>query len=187
MSKRIVILGAPGAGKGTQARAICEKLALPTFSTGAMLREEIAAGTELGKTAQELINQGCLVPDEVINPMVARTLNSEKFAEGFLADGYPRSVAQAQNLKKVLAEMGTDLDLVINIDVDLEAVVGRMLHRAEIEHRADDTEPVIRHRLKVYHETTEPVVEYYRNEGILLEIDGNGTIEEVWERIEKQL
>lgn len=187
MSKRLVILGAPGAGKGTQAKRICEHLVIPTFSTGMMFRTHMENQTPLGLEAQKYISQGNLVPDTVTDPMVKETLSEGKYANGFLADGYPRNLSQAEYLEQVLAEQGYQLDQVINIDVDLEAVVGRMLHRAEIEHRPDDTEPVIRHRLEVYAQSTAPLVEYYTNNGLLVNVDGNGNIDEVWERLVKIL
>ena len=187
MKKRLLILGAPGAGKGTQARKICELLDIPTFSTGEMLRSQMKAGTELGKKAKELIDRGELVPDSVISSLVEAELQSPRYREGFLADGYPRNLEQARFLDRVLKNMGTQLDAVINLDVRLEDVVGRLLKRAEIENRSDDTEPVIRRRLQVYQEQTEPLVRYYREAGLLIDIDGNGSIDQVWESIAAQL
>lgn len=187
MKKRLLILGAPGAGKGTQARKICELLDIPTFSTGAMLRSQMKAGTELGKKAKELIDRGELVPDSVISSLVEAELQSSRYREGFLADGYPRNLEQAHFLDQVLKNMGTHLDAVINLDVELEDVVGRLLKRAEIENRSDDTEPVIRRRLQVYKEQTEPLVRYYREAGLLINIDGNGSIDQVWNSIAAQL
>ena len=187
MKKRLVILGAPGAGKGTQARNICELLAIPTFSTGAMLRAQMQAGTELGNKAKELIDRGELVPDSVIGALVEAELKTDRYRGGFLADGYPRNLEQARFLDQVLKDMGTQLDAVINLDVNLEDVVGRLLKRAEIEHRSDDTEPVIRRRLQVYQEQTEPLVRYYREADLLINIDGNGSIDQVWDNIAAQL
>lgn len=187
MKKRLLILGAPGAGKGTQARKICELLDIPTFSTGEMLRSQMKAGTELGKKAKELIDRGELVPDSVISSLVEAELQSPRYREGFLADGYPRNLEQAHFLDRVLKNMGTQLDAVINLDVRLEDVVGRLLKRAEIEKRSDDTEPVIRRRLQVYQEQTEPLVRYYREAGLLINIDGNGSIDQVWDSIAAKL
>lgn len=187
MKKRLLILGAPGAGKGTQARKICELLDIPTFSTGEMLRSQMKAGTELGKKAKELIDRGELVPDSVISSLVEAELQSPRYREGFLADGYPRNLEQAHFLDQVLKDMGTQLDAVINLDVNLEDVVGRLLKRAEIEKRSDDTEPVIRRRLQVYQEQTEPLVRYYREAGLLINIDGNGSIDQVWDSIAAKL
>lgn len=187
MKKRLLILGAPGAGKGTQARNICELLDIPTFSTGAMLRSQMKAGTELGKKAKELIDRGELVPDSVISSLVEAELQSPRYREGFLADGYPRNLEQAHFLDQVLKNMSTHLDAVINLDVELEDVVGRLLKRAEIENRSDDTEPVIRRRLQVYKEQTEPLVRYYREAGLLINIDGNGSIDQVWDSIAAHL
>lgn len=187
MIKRLVILGAPGAGKGTQARRICELLDIPTFSTGAMLRAQMQEGTELGIKVKELINRGELVPDSIISSLVESELKSERFSRGFLADGYPRNLEQAHFMDSVLQGLDTQLDAVINLDVDLEDVVGRLLKRAEIEHRSDDTEPVIRRRLQVYHEQTEPLVRYYREAELLINIDGNGSIDQVWDCIKSKL
>lgn len=185
--KRLVILGAPGAGKGTQAKNICQLLQIPTFSTGAMFRSHIQNQTELGKLAQAKIEKGELVPDEITNPMVQETLGQDQYAGGFLMDGYPRSVAQAQYLEGVLDGLQIKLDGVLNIDVNLEDVVARMLKRAQIEHRPDDTEPVIRHRLEVYQLETKPLVDYYQRSGLLLSVDGNGSIEQVWQRLQAVL
>lgn len=187
MTKRLVILGAPGAGKGTQAKNICEYLGIPTFSTGAMLRSHMQAKTELGEMAQQYTTRGELVPDSVINPMVAQTIAEEKFADGFLADGYPRSVAQAEYFNTVLRKLDVELDMVLNIEINLESVVSRLIKRAEIEHRADDTEPVIRHRLEVYQSTTKPLVDWYDASGLLVSVDGDGTVAEVWQAIKAVL
>lgn len=185
--KRLIILGAPGAGKGTQAKSICELLDIPTFSTGAMFRAHMEQGTDLGKQASAIIDRGDLVPDSITCPMVKQTLQAEQYANGFLMDGFPRSLEQARYLSKTLEELDIKLDAALNIDVNLDDVVARMLKRAEIEHRPDDTEPVIRHRLHVYKEQTKPVVDFYRESGLLLNVDGNGSIEEVWIRIKDAL
>lgn len=185
--RRLLLVGPPGAGKGTQAGRVCDLLGIDTLSTGQVFRENIAAGTELGNLAQDFMSKGEFVPDEVTNALVADALKSERFADGFLLDGYPRSLEQAEYLDTVLAEAGQSLDLVLEIDVNTDDLVGRLLKRAEIEGRADDTEPVIRHRMEVYQERTLPLMQYYRDKGLLSVVDGNGTIDEVWGRIEAAL
>lgn len=185
--RRLLLVGPPGAGKGTQAGRVCDLLGIDTLSTGQVFRENIAAGTELGNLAQDFMSKGEFVPDEVTNALVADALKSERFADGFLLDGYPRSLEQAEYLDAVLAEAGQSLDLVLEIDVNTDDLVGRLLKRAEIEGRADDTEPVIRHRMEVYQERTLPLMQYYRDKGLLSVVDGNGTIDEVWGRIEAAL
>ncbi|MCD4549836.1 MULTISPECIES: adenylate kinase [unclassified Schaalia] len=179
----IILLGPPGAGKGTQAQRIAEKLGIPAISTGEIFRANMASGTELGKRAQEFMDRGEFVPDSVTNPMVKARLAAPDTEKGFLLDGYPRTVAQAHVLRDVLADLGRSLDLVLAIEVDEDEVVARMLKRAEEQHRSDDTEPVMRHRLEVYREQTEPIATYYADQDLLETIDGSGSIDEVWERI----
>lgn len=185
MSFRLILVGPPGAGKGTQATLLAEKLDIEHFSTGEMFRSAIKAGTEFGKLAAEYIEKGNFVPDEVTNGLVREKLAS--FGErGFLLDGYPRNLAQVEFLDEALAADGYAIDAVIEIDVDDDDVVGRLLKRAEIEHRKDDTEEVIRHRIDVYHEQTAPLIEVYSKRGLVKKIDGNGSIDEVHERIMAQ-
>lgn len=184
---RIVLLGPPGAGKGTQAARIAEKFGIPAISTGEIFRSNMAEGTELGLRAKAYIEKGELVPDTVTNPMVAARLGAPDTANGFLLDGYPRSVGQAKVLGQALAKMGIALDAVLEITADEETVVARMKKRAELEKRPDDTEDVIRHRLVVYRETTEPLATYYADNDLLLQVNGDGTVDEVWERIQTAL
>ena len=184
---RILLVGPPGAGKGTQAKRICDKLGIRQLSTGEVFRDNMARQTELGKLAQDFITKGEFVPDEVTNPMVANALRSDEYAGGYLLDGYPRSLEQARYLDEVLTADGHALDLVIELEVGMDEVVDRLLKRAEIEGRADDTEPVIRHRMEVYAEQTAPLVEFYADKGLLRKVDGTGTIDDVWERIEELL
>lgn len=183
----ILILGAPGAGKGTQSKRISEALGIPMVSTGAIFRQNMADGTELGNKAKAYMEAGEFVPDTVTNPMVKARLQAPDAQNGFLLDGYPRTLDQAHYLRDALAEDDRDFDLVLEINVDFDEVVKRMLHRAETEHRSDDTEPVIRHRLEVYREQTEPMVTYYADQDKLVQVDGEGTIDEVWERVHKVL
>lgn len=170
---RIVLVGPPGAGKGTQAVLLSEKLGVPHISTGDLFRANISENTELGQTAKRYIDAGELVPASVTNDMVKARIAEADAAEGFLLDGYPRSVEQADALKDMLVEMGTDIDAVLEFVVDEETVVQRMLARG----RADDTEDVIRNRMKVYREETEPLLDYYA--GKLVTVDAVGEVEEI--------
>lgn len=183
----VLILGAPGAGKGTQAKNISKALNIPAISTGAIFRQNMADGTELGNRAKAYMDAGEFVPDAVTNPMVKARLEAPDAQNGFLLDGYPRTIDQAYYLRDALAETGRDFDLVLEVSVDFDEVVERLLKRAEVEGRSDDTEPVIRHRLEVYHEQTEPMVTYYADQDKLVQIDGLGTVDEVWDRICKVL
>ncbi|MFI2754326.1 adenylate kinase [Cellulomonas sp. P22] len=183
MSARLVLLGPPGAGKGTQASRLAERLGVPAISTGDIFRANITGGTELGRKVQEYTAVGALVPDEVTNAMVRDRLAQPDAAEGFLLDGYPRNVAQVAELDAILAELGRDLDVAVEITADAEVVVERMLGRAEIEGRVDDTEPVIRHRLEVYALQTAPIADVYAERGLLVRVDGLGAVDEVTERL----
>lgn len=184
---RLVIMGPPGAGKGTHSKTIADTLQVEWISTGDMFRSHIKEQTELGVLAQSFISRGEFVPDEVTDKMVAERIMGIAEYPGFLLDGYPRSIAQAQTLDAELGEAGLTLDQVFYLDVSPEVVIGRLLHRAEIEGREDDTEPVIRHRLEVYFENTQPLLNYYEAAGKLLRIPGEGTIEEVHGRVEAAL
>lgn len=179
----IILLGPPGAGKGTQAKRIAERLGIPAISTGAIFRTNMSEGTELGKQAALYIDRGEFVPDSVTNPMVKARLAAPDAKNGFLLDGYPRTLDQAHVLRDMLADLGITLDLVLEIEVDEDEVVARMLKRAEEQHRTDDTEPVMRHRLEVYREQTMPMATYYADQDLLEVVDGSGTIDEVSERI----
>lgn len=179
----VILLGPPGAGKGTQAARISERLGVPAISTGEIFRSNITEGTELGQRAQAYMERGEFVPDSVTNPMVRARLSAPDTAPGFLLDGYPRTLDQAHVLRDMLADLGRTLDLVLEIEVDEDEVVERMLKRAEELHRADDTEPVMRHRLEVYHAQTEPMATYYADQDLLEVVDGIGTVDEVSARI----
>lgn len=179
----IILLGPPGAGKGTQAKRIVERLGIPAISTGAIFRTNMSEGTELGKQAAFYIDRGEFVPDSVTNPMVKARLAAPDAKNGFLLDGYPRTLEQAHVLRDMLADLGIGLSLVLEIEVDEDEVVARMLKRAAEEHRTDDTEPVMRHRLEVYRKQTMPMATYYADQDLLEVVDGSGSVDEVSERI----
>ncbi|MDO5729800.1 MAG: adenylate kinase [Actinomycetaceae bacterium] len=179
----LILLGAPGAGKGTQAKRIAQALNIPAISTGAIFRQNMADNTELGRRAREYMDAGEFVPDTVTNPMVSARLNAPDTAGGYLLDGYPRTLDQAHYLRDALAQRGREVSLVIEIVTDEEEVVQRLLKRAQQENRSDDSEPVIRHRMEVYREQTEPMATYYADQDKLVQIDGIGSVDEVWERI----
>ncbi|WP_211228213.1 adenylate kinase [Actinomyces dentalis] len=183
MSARMVLLGPPGAGKGTQAARIGERLGIPAISTGDIFRAHVAGSTELGRRARAYMDKGEYVPDSVTNAMVADRLTEDDAASGFLLDGYPRTAAQVDALDDMLSERGEALDVVVEITADADAVVERLLGRAAEQGRADDTEPVIRRRLEVYAEATAPLAAIYEGRGLLLRVDGMGGIDEVTDRI----
>ena len=183
MCARMVLLGPPGAGKGTQAARIGERLGIPAISTGDIFRAHVAGSTELGRRARAYMDKGEYVPDSVTNAMVADRLAEDDAASGFLLDGYPRTAAQVDALDDTLSERGEALDVVVEITADADAVVERLLGRAAEQGRADDTEPVIRRRLEVYAEATAPLAAIYEGRGLLLRVDGMGGIDEVTDRI----
>lgn len=180
---RLLIIGPPGAGKGTQAVKIAEKLNIPAISTGDIFRQNIKEETELGKEAKSYIDSGNLVPDSVTNRMVRARLAEDDTKGGFLLDGYPRNVAQVGELDTILADMGQEIDQVLLLVADNDELVQRLLGRAAEQGRSDDNEEVIRHRLKVYEDETAPLVAIYTERGLVTEINGLGEIEEVTERI----
>ncbi len=206
----IIFLGPPGAGKGTQAKILVEKYGIPQISTGDMLREHVANGTELGTKAKEYMEKGQLVPDEIILSMVKERLSQPDAQKGFILDGFPRTVAQAEALDKMLDEMGKKIEFVLALIVPDEELVTRLTGRrtckkcgmmyhikfkppkvegkcdacgGELYQRPDDNEETVRNRLKVYHEQTAPLIEYYRNKGVLFEVDGNKSIEEITQQL----
>ena len=183
MSTRLVLLGPPGAGKGTQAARLAERFGVPAISTGDLFRANIKGGTPLGRTVQEYTSRGALVPDSVTNDMVRDRLAQDDAAEGFLLDGYPRNVAQVGELDAILADAGLTLDLAVEITADADIVAERLLKRAEIEGRDDDTEDVIRHRLDVYAQETAPIAQVYAERGLLVQVDGIGDVDAVTERL----
>ena len=183
MSSRLVLLGPPGAGKGTQAARLAEKLGVPAISTGDIFRSNIKNGTELGRRVQDITASGALVPDELTNELVRDRLAQADAVDGFLLDGYPRNVAQVAALDEILAAAGTELDLAVELTVDPQVVVDRLTKRAQIEGRADDTEDVVRHRLDVYAEQTAPISRVYAARGLLVQVDGLGEVDEVTARL----
>lgn len=180
---RIVLLGAPGSGKGTQAALLVEKLKLPHISTGELLRSAVEAGTELGQKAREIMRRGELVSDDIMLGLIEERLSRDDLKNGFILDGYPRNIEQAEVLDGLLERMGQPVNEALQIDVDTELVVQRIAGRAAEEGRSDDAEEVVRNRLRVYAEQTAPVVEYYAAKGVLSRVLGHGTVEEVHQRI----
>ncbi|WP_194611280.1 adenylate kinase [Clostridium vitabionis] len=204
---RIVMLGAPGAGKGTQADRISEKYRIPHISTGDIFRSNIKAGTDLGKKAKEYMDQGLLVPDEITIGMLLDRIGGEDCREGYILDGFPRTIPQAESLTDALAKRGEKIDFAINIDVPDEAIIGRMSGRRaclkcgatyhivsmppkkegicdrcgeKLVIRDDDKPETVQKRLKVYHEQTQPLIEYYEKQGVLRTVDGTQPLERVF-------
>ncbi|TQL03386.1 adenylate kinase [Cellulomonas sp. SLBN-39] len=183
MSARLVLLGPPGAGKGTQAVRISERLGVPAISTGDIFRANITNGTELGRKVQDITASGALVPDDLTNALVRDRLTQADAVDGFLLDGYPRNVAQVAALDEMLSAAGLSLGAAVELTVDPQVVVDRLTRRAQIEGRADDTEDVIRHRLDVYAEQTAPISQVYAARGLLVQVDGLGDVDEVTGRL----
>jgi len=180
---RLIILGPPGAGKGTQASRIAEHYGIPAISTGDIFRANIKGETPLGLQVKEILASGGYVSDAITNEIVADRLTQDDCAPGFLLDGYPRTLAQVDALDGMLATSGGALDHVLELTVDDDAVVDRLLKRAEVEGRSDDTEEVIRERMAIYHRETRPLSDTYRGRGLLVEVDGLGEVDEVTERV----
>jgi adenylate kinase len=180
---RLLIMGPPGAGKGTQAKFIAEHFKIPAISTGDIFRANVSRGTPLGVQAKKYMDAGEYVPDEVTNLMVRDRIDEPDAVNGFLLDGYPRTLAQVEELDGMIAFTGHRLDAAVALTVDEDEIVQRLLQRAESEGRADDTEDVIRRRQEVYAEQTAPLIDVYRNRGILVEVDGLGEVDEVTARI----
>ena len=180
---RLLIIGPPGAGKGTQATRIAEELGIPAISTGDIFRKNISEQTELGREAKSYIDAGNLVPDEVTNRMVRDRLRQDDARDGFLLDGYPRNTAQVAELDAILGELGQSLDRVLLLTADDDELVQRLLGRAAEQGRSDDTEEVIRHRLEVYRAETAPIIGVYEQRDLVARVDGLGTVQEVAERL----
>ena len=176
-------MGPPGAGKGTQATLLASRLGIPHISTGDIFRANVAQGTELGKEAQRFMDAGEYVPDTVTNAMVRDRLTHDDCRPGFLLDGYPRTIEQVAELDAMLRSAGQKLDVVVELTVDIDEVVTRLVKRAKDQGRSDDTEEVIRRRLEVYFEQTAPLIDTYSQRGLLVRVDGMGRIEDVSERL----
>ena len=179
----IIMFGAPGVGKGTQSKLLSDKLGISHLSTGEKFREEIENGSEYGMMAKSYIDKGELVPDEITIEFVKDILSDEQYKKGCIFDGFPRTMNQAEILKKILMKMGNDIHKVINLSADDKVIMDRLLNRG----RQDDTEEIIKDRLKVYKENTEPLIQYYGNQNLLLDIESSGDGEEVNETILKKL
>jgi adenylate kinase len=180
---RLILMGPPGAGKGTQAKVVADHFGVPAISTGDIFRYNVSEGTELGVKAKEFMDAGEYVPDEITNLMVRNRIDEPDAEPGFLLDGYPRTLAQVEELDGMIKHTGHQLDAVVVLTVDAEELVQRLLQRAETDGRSDDTEDVIRRRQEVYAEQTEPLIGVYRNRNLLIEVDGMGEVDEVTKRI----
>lgn len=187
MSARLIIVGPPGAGKGTQAGRIAEAFGIPAVSTGDIFRKNVAEGTPLGVQAKAIMDAGDYVPDSLTNELVKSRLHEADAEGGFLLDGYPRTVGQVEYLDALLAEQGTGIDAVIQLVADQDELVGRLLKRAEEQGRSDDNEETIRRRQQVYTEQTAPIVAAYGERGLVVDVDGLGGIDEVGDRIQAAL
>jgi adenylate kinase len=180
---RMILMGPPGAGKGTQAQVVAERYSIPAISTGDIFRKNVSEGTELGIQAQRFMDAGEYVPDELTNLMVRNRIDEPDADRGFLLDGYPRTLAQVEELDGMIKHTGHVLDAVVVLTVDQEELVQRLLQRAETEGRADDTEDVVRRRQEVYHDQTAPLIDVYRDRGLMIEVDGMGEVDEVSKRV----
>jgi len=186
-ARRMVLLGPPGAGKGTQAQLLIDRLGILQISTGDMLRAAVAAGTDIGRRARAYMDRGELVPDAVVIGVAEERLAQDDAQSGFVLDGFPRTTAQAEALDALLEKLGTNLERCVALVVDEDSLVTRLLGRAELEGRSDDSEETIRTRMRVYRTQTAPLVDYYRRRGILAEVNGLGSVDEVAKRIEEAL
>ena len=184
---RLLLIGAPGAGKGTQAEKLAEAFQIPAISTGDIFRHNVKNETELGKQAKAFMDRGEYVPDSLTNALVRDRLSHADAIEGFLLDGYPRTADQVVELDDILSAQGNKLDVVVQLTADTDEVVRRLLNRAIEQGRADDTEEVIRRRLEVYEAETAPLTSVYAGRGLVVMVDGLGAIDEVTERIREAL
>lgn len=184
---RLVLLGAPGSGKGTQAARLKEHLQVPHISTGDLLRAEVAAGTPLGLEAKAIMARGDLVSDDILLGMLEDRFSREDTRAGFILDGYPRNLAQAAALDALLKKLGVQFDAAVQLEVDNEQIIDRLAGRAQAEGRADDSPESVRHRLDVYDQQTAPVIAFYREHDQLTVVDGVGSLDEVFARIVKAI
>ncbi len=184
---RLLLIGPPGAGKGTQAAILAQTFGIPAISTGDIFRENVRNETELGKRAKEFMDRGDNVPDSLTNELVEDRIGQADCVAGFLLDGFPRTAAQVDALNGMLSSQGTSLDAVVELVADVEVVVERLKKRAVEQGRTDDDESVVRHRLEVYREQTAPLIDLYGQSGLLVSVDGIGAIDEVTGRIMEQL
>jgi len=180
---RIIFMGPPGAGKGTQSKMVATHFGVPAISTGEIFRANVTGRTALGSKAERYMSEGEYVPDEITNAMVGDRIGSADCTAGFILDGYPRTLAQLDALDGILAALGVELDAVLALTADVDDLVARLLQRAVVEGRADDTAEVIRRRQEVYNEQTKPLVEVFRSRGLLRQVDAIGEVGRVSERI----
>jgi adenylate kinase len=186
-ARRLLLLGPPGVGKGTQAQRLVERLRIPQISTGEMLRAAVAAGSALGLRARPYMDAGKLAPDEIVIGAAEERLAEPDAKGGFILDGFPRTVAQAEALDGMLPRLGCKLERCVALRVGEDELVKRLLRRAELEGRSDDNELAIRTRMREYREKTAPLIAYYQGSGVLREVDGLGSVDEVARRIERAL
>jgi len=184
---RVVFLGPPGSGKGTQAKFLAERLGVPAISTGEILRTAVREKTPLGQKAQAIMERGDLVSDELIVELIRERIAQADARRGFILDGFPRTIAQAEALERLLAEKGDSLSAAVNFRVPDEELTRRMLGRAAEEGRADDRPETIRERLKVYREKTEPLIDFYRKRDLVADVDGVGTVDQIGSRVDAAL
>ena len=186
-ARRLLIVGPPGAGKGTQAVRVAEELSIPAISTGDIFRANVSGQTELGVLAKSYMDKGEYVPDSVTNDMVRSRLAEDDAKDGFLLDGYPRTLDQVEALDGMLEELGTSLDAVLLLVVETEEVVGRLVERGKAQGRSDDTEETIRRRLEVYAEQTAPLIDVYEKRDLVRRVDGMASIDDVTVSLRKAL
>ena len=179
----IVIFGAPGSGKGTQSELIIKEYGLDHISTGDVLRSEMKNETELGKIAKDYIEKGQLVPDELIVDMLAKVLDSKVNSKGVIFDGFPRTIPQAKALKEMLNKRGTDVSVMLNLQVEEEELISRLLERGKVSGRSDDNLETIKSRLDVYHKQTQPLIDFYTKKGVLKTVDGTVDMQDVFKAI----